>query len=392
MVLVRHPGRSAPLVAEGVWHGEIARAPRGANGFGYDPLFFVPRLGQDRRRARRRRPRTASATAARRSRGCSRCCNDADRRVERPRRGEARGAAAARALRPHPVVRAQVPVLRFQFARAHGRTCPKPSTSTSCSSIWRAAAVGLGPAPHQRLHRRRHAEPVLARSRSTRCSPACARACRSSPSAEITLEANPGTFEAARFRGFRDAGVNRLSIGVQSFDDAHAAGARPHPRRRRGAPRDRRGARELRQRQPRPHVRAAGAERWRWRAPTSRQAIARRACRTSRPTSSRIEPNTVFFSKPPTLPEHDAVRRHAGRRSRSCWQRPASSTTRPRPSRKPGHRCRHNLNYWQFGDYLGIGAGAHGKISFPDRITRHARIKQPREYLAADEYVWRRST
>jgi coproporphyrinogen III oxidase-like Fe-S oxidoreductase len=51
---------------------------------------------------------------------------------------------------------------------------------------------------------------------------------------------------------------------------------------------------------------------------------------------------------------------------------------------RPGHRCRHNLNYWEFGDYLGIGAGAHGKVSFPDRVTRHSRIKQPREYLAAD--------
>jgi coproporphyrinogen III oxidase-like Fe-S oxidoreductase len=99
-----------------------------------------------------------------------------------------------------------------------------------------------------------------------------------------------------------------------------------------------------------------------------------------------IEPNTVFFSKPPALPGHDLsadmqlmveeVLDQAG------FQHYETSAFA-----KPGHRCRHNLNYWEFGDYLGIGAGAHGKISFPDRITRHSRIKQPREYLAAQSTV-----
>jgi len=99
-----------------------------------------------------------------------------------------------------------------------------------------------------------------------------------------------------------------------------------------------------------------------------------------------IEPNTVFWSKPPALPDHDAsadmqlmveeVLAQAG------FQHYETSAFA-----KPGMRCRHNLNYWEFGDYLGIGAGAHGKISFPDRITRHERAKQPAVYLESDSSI-----
>jgi oxygen-independent coproporphyrinogen-3 oxidase len=95
-----------------------------------------------------------------------------------------------------------------------------------------------------------------------------------------------------------------------------------------------------------------------------------------------IEPNTVFFSKPPKLPEHDLsadmqimIEELLIKNQFQHYETSAFA--------KPGHRSRHNLNYWQFGDYLGIGAGAHGKVSFPDRITRHSRIKQPNDYLAA---------
>src|SRR5712691_3504861 len=96
-----------------------------------------------------------------------------------------------------------------------------------------------------------------------------------------------------------------------------------------------------------------------------------------------LEPNTVFWSKPPPLPEHDAC---ADMQLAAETLLDAAGYERYETSAfaKPGRRSRHNLNYWQFGDYLGIGAGAHGKISFPDRITRHARIKQPREYLLSE--------
>jgi oxygen-independent coproporphyrinogen-3 oxidase len=99
-----------------------------------------------------------------------------------------------------------------------------------------------------------------------------------------------------------------------------------------------------------------------------------------------LEPNTVFWSKPPVLPEHDeaadmqvTVERILSEAGYQHYETSAFA--------RPGQRCRHNLNYWEFGDYLGIGAGAHGKVSFPDRITRHERAKQPAEYLKASPGV-----
>jgi oxygen-independent coproporphyrinogen-3 oxidase len=200
------------------------------------------------------------------------------------------------------------------------------------------------------------------------------------PGAEITLEANPGTVEAARFRGFRDAGVSRISVGVQSFDDAMLkALGRIH------------GADEAKR-----ALEAALAAfvnvnlDLMYGLPGQSLAMARAdieaGVATGVPHFSAyqltIEPNTVFFSKPPKLPEHDLaadmqvmIEELLKQNDFQHYETSAFA--------KPGHRCRHNLNYWEFGDYLGIGAGAHGKVSFPDRVTRHSRIKQPREYLAA---------
>ena len=201
------------------------------------------------------------------------------------------------------------------------------------------------------------------------------------PDAEITLEANPGTVEAARFRGFRQAGVNRISIGVQSFDDAMLkALGRIH-----GAPEARRA------------IEAALAAfdnvniDLMYGLPDQSDAMARaditEASRAGVPHVSAyqltIEPNTVFWSKPPPLPGHDesadmqlAVEAILGDMGFEHYETSAFA--------KPGKRCRHNLNYWEFGDYLGVGAGAHGKISFPDRVTRHERAKQPTVYLQDD--------
>jgi oxygen-independent coproporphyrinogen-3 oxidase len=202
------------------------------------------------------------------------------------------------------------------------------------------------------------------------------------PAAEITLEANPGTVEAARFAGFRQAGVNRISVGVQSFDDRMlAALGRIH-----GADEARRAV-------------AAALHSFdnvnldlMYGLPGQTLAMARsdieQAVRVGVPHVSAyqltIEPNTVFWSKPPQLPQHDesadmqlAVEDALCAAGYGHYETSAFA--------RPGHRCRHNLNYWEFGDYLGIGAGAHGKMSFPGRITRHSRIKQPREYLLSKD-------
>jgi putative oxygen-independent coproporphyrinogen III oxidase len=198
------------------------------------------------------------------------------------------------------------------------------------------------------------------------------------PIAEITLEANPGTVEAARFRGYREAGVNRISLGVLSFDDAMLrALGRIH-----GADEARRG------------VEAALASfdnvnlDIMYGLPDQTLEMARRdvheamALQTPHVSAYQltIEPNTAFYSRPPQLPEHDlsadmqlAVEEALAAGGFEHYETSAFA--------RPGHRCRHNLNYWEFGDYLGIGAGAHGKVSFPDRVTRHERIKQPRDYL-----------
>jgi len=209
------------------------------------------------------------------------------------------------------------------------------------------------------------------------------------PIAEITLEANPGTVEAARFRGFRDAGVNRISLGVQSFDDAMlSALGRIH-----SAAEARRG------------VEAALASfdnvnlDLMYGLPAQTLEMARSDIRLALdcgvPHLSAyqltIEPNTAFYSRPPQLPEHDvsadmqlAVEEVLAGAGYEHYETSAFA--------RPGHRCRHNVNYWEFGDYLGIGAGAHGKVSFPDRVTRHERIKQPRDYLAAAVTVAKEST
>ena len=201
------------------------------------------------------------------------------------------------------------------------------------------------------------------------------------PGAEVTLEANPGTVEAARFRGFRDAGVNRISIGVQSFDERMLKAL--------GRIHDSGEARRA--------IDAALASFERvnvdlmYGLPGQDMAMARAdiesAVAAGVPHISAyqltIEPNTVFFSQPPALPAHDLcadmqmmIEEFLHEKDFENYETSAFA--------RPGQRCRHNLNYWEFGDYLGIGAGAHGKISFPDRITRHERPKPPASYLKGD--------
>lgn len=206
------------------------------------------------------------------------------------------------------------------------------------------------------------------------------------PTAEITLEANPGTVEVDRFAGFGAAGVNRISVGVQSFDDGMlAALGRIH------SAADARRAVEA-------ALKAIGNVNLdlMYGLPGQELDGVRTDISTGIATGVphlsayqlTLEPNTVFWSKPPALPVddaiadmQDAVEEALGAAGFEHYETSAFA--------KPGRRCRHNLNYWEFGDYLGIGAGAHGKISFPDRVTRHERIKQPVEYLQRDATISR---
>ena len=195
---------------------------------------------------------------------------------------------------------------------------------------------------------------------------------------EITLEANPGTFEKNRFKAFRRAGVTRLSVGVQSFqDDYLQALGRVHDRAQAMAAVEEAATSfdtfNLDIMYALPNQTLSNLEL------DIKMALAVEPKHFSI-YHLTIEPNTYFAKFPPKVPEDDIayamldriteMTAHAGlhRYEVSAYA-------------KPGHRCWHNLNYWQFGDYLGIGAGAHSKLSFPHRIVRQERLRDPRLYM-----------
>lgn len=203
-----------------------------------------------------------------------------------------------------------------------------------------------------------------------------------SPELEATMEANPGSADADKFLAFRAAGINRLSIGIQSFNDSQLqalgrihTGDQAHT------------AVEFARRADFDNINldlmhglpgqtVSGAE------SDLQRAI---ACETTHISwyQLTIEPNTAFYSSPPVLPDEDEL---GDIQQRGEALLAASGYTQYEVSAysKPGSDCRHNSNYWSFGDYLGIGAGAHGKVTFPDgRIQRYAKRRQPQDYMAA---------
>ena len=195
---------------------------------------------------------------------------------------------------------------------------------------------------------------------------------------EITLEANPGTFEKDRFKAFRHAGVTRLSVGVQSFNDEHLkALGRVHDSAQAIAAVQEAAANfetfNLDIMYALPGQTLEGLEK------DMRQALA-----LSPPHISiyhlTIEPNTYFAKFPPVIPEEDLAYAMLDRITEMTAQ---AGMQRYEVSAyaKPGHRCFHNLNYWQFGDYLGIGAGAHSKLSFAHRSVRQVRWREPRQSM-----------
>ncbi len=200
------------------------------------------------------------------------------------------------------------------------------------------------------------------------------------PDAEITLEANPGAAEADRFAAYARSGVNRISLGIQSFNDAHlAALGRVH---------------DAKQACQAVEMASHAVSRVNLdlmyglpeQSLTDCLNDLKRAAEFNTEHLSlyqlTLEPQTVFAKYPPVLPDEAVIEDmeqaivqtvvHSG------WQRYEVSAYA-----KPGSECRHNLNYWTFGDYLGIGPGAHSKISFPDRIIRQARTRSPEQWMQA---------
>jgi len=198
------------------------------------------------------------------------------------------------------------------------------------------------------------------------------------PEAEVTLEANPGTFERERFKAYRAAGVTRLSLGVQSFSDA----ALQRIGRVHDAAQALAAAQEA----------ALAFETWNidlmyalpgQDLPALEQDL-QTALALAPPHLSiyhlTLEPNTWFARHPPVLPDDDTA---AAMLDLITERTAAAGLQRYEVSAfaRPGHRCAHNLNYWQFGDYIGIGAGAHGKLSFPHRVLRQVRWREPAAYM-----------
>jgi len=195
---------------------------------------------------------------------------------------------------------------------------------------------------------------------------------------EITLEANPGTFEKNRFKAFRSAGVTRLSIGVQSFNDAHLkALGRVHDRAQAMA-----AVEEA----------AMAFETFNldimYALPGQNLQDLENDVATAlsfKPPHVSIyhltiEPNTVFAKYPPPLPEEDTA---YAMMDHITEMTAANGLARYEVSAyaKRDHACWHNLNYWQFGDYLGIGAGAHSKLTFAHRVVRQVRFREPQKYM-----------
>lgn len=202
------------------------------------------------------------------------------------------------------------------------------------------------------------------------------------PDAEITMEANPGSVETEKFAGFAKAGITRVSLGIQSFQDPQLkALGRIHN----GAEAKRAIEIALQ------HFKSVNLDLM-YGLPMQTLDDAKRDIETALSFNTphlslynlTLEPNTYFANFPPKLPSEDEVD--------SIFEQSLDLLTKAGFKRyeisayaKPGMECKHNLNYWRFGDYIGIGAGAHGKISFPDKVTRQVRERHPETYMQAIE-------
>lgn len=197
--------------------------------------------------------------------------------------------------------------------------------------------------------------------------------------AEITLEANPGTVDAEHFSGYRDAGVNRLSLGIQSFNPEHLQAL--------GRVHDREQAIQAAELALKTFARVNLDVMYALPQQTLQQALqdAQLACDLKPEHLSfyhlTLEPNTAFHRNPPSLPDDD-LSASMQEEIEALLKQHGYQHYETSAFAQPGKLCRHNINYWTFGDYLGIGAGAHSKLSFHDRIIRQTRHKHPNRYLS----------
>jgi oxygen-independent coproporphyrinogen-3 oxidase len=202
------------------------------------------------------------------------------------------------------------------------------------------------------------------------------------PDAEITMEANPGSVEADKFAGFAKAGINRVSLGIQSFQDVQLkALGRIHN----GEEAKRAIAIAL------DHFKSVNLDLM-YGLPMQTIEDAKKDIETALSFNTphislynlTLEPNTYFANFPPKLPNEDEIdaifEQNLDQLTKAGYKRYEVSAYA-----KTGMECKHNLNYWRFGDYIGIGAGAHGKISFPDKITRQVRERHPETYMQSME-------
>jgi non-canonical purine NTP pyrophosphatase (RdgB/HAM1 family) len=384
LVFVHHADDPQPIICEGEWHGEIIDTPRGANGFGYDPYFLVPDLNQ-----------TAAEIAADEKNLASRQSAPAAGRTAEARRLRRTIPIAAVPSAPTfpPAVSglaAPPPLSLYVHWPWCVKKCPycdfNSHESAPDEAAYLAALVADLEAALPTIWNRPVGSVFIGGGTPSLMSAATLDALLAAvrmrvplhPDAEITLEANPGTAEAGKFAAFRAAGVNRLSLGIQSFDDRKlAALGRIH-----GGDEARRAI-EFAQRHfervnldlmyglPGQTLAAAEAD--------IAEAVATGVEHVSA-YHLTLEPNTAFHHAPPALPDDDlaadmqeAVEARLAAAGFDHYETSAFA--------RHGRRCRHNLNYWTFGDYLGIGAGAHSKLSDHARIWREARHRHPKAYL-----------
>lgn len=196
--------------------------------------------------------------------------------------------------------------------------------------------------------------------------------------AEITLEANPGTVDTAHFQAYKDAGVNRVSLGIQSFDDRYLKAL--------GRIHDSEQAQQAAALAIETFERVNLDVMYALPEQTLEDALndAKMACALQPSHLSfyhlTLEPNTPFHRTPPSLPDDDTsatmqeeIEAYLAQHGYQNYETSAFA--------QPGKQCKHNLNYWTFGDYLGIGAGAHSKLSFHDKLIRQSRHKHPKRYM-----------